>query len=404
LSLRARPLTTLTTTFALVVTTLVAVVAFAGPAAAAGTVTVTIEGFGTVTGPGIDCSQTGGPDCSQPYANVQECDDEQPPVCVFAAPDVELTAGPDSNGYLFNGFTGCDTTAGRTCGITVTAATSVVARFRDAQAPSMPVPSPSSGVHRGQITLSAGPTDNGGVTRVEFRVRGALVATDTSAPYMASFNTATVADGAAAIQATAFDAAGNSSSSSSGITIDNTGPSLTVIGPNGQTFGPGTTQSWTITASDPTLATVQCSLAATGGSGSFSACSGGAGSHSVSNQPGGSYGFRVRATDGAGNVTEVLRTFSIDATAPQATFTKQPPRRVKTRKKKAKVTYAFAAEPGATFRCSLDGAAFAACPATVTYKVKPGKHTFQVVAVDAAGNVQAAPTTSTFKVKRVKRR
>ena len=98
------------------------------------------------------------------------------------------------------------------------------------------------------------------------------------------------------------------------------------------------------------------------------------------------------------------RDFTVDATAPQAAFTKQPRKRVKTKKKTAKVTFAFTAEPGATFRCRLDSAAFTACPATISYKVKVGKHTFQVVAVDAAGNVQAALLTSSFKVKRVKKR
>ena len=49
---------------------------------------------------------------------------------------------------------------------------------------------------------------------------------------------------------------------------------------------------------------------------SFGACSAGASGHSVSNKPGASYDFVVRATDGAGNVTEVPRTFTIDATAP----------------------------------------------------------------------------------------
>ena len=63
MSQRARPLTMITAAFALLLTTLVAVVALGGPAAAAGTVTVSVSGQGSVTGAGINCTQTGGPDC-----------------------------------------------------------------------------------------------------------------------------------------------------------------------------------------------------------------------------------------------------------------------------------------------------------------------------------------------------
>ena len=115
------------------------------------------------------------------------------------------------------GWTGCDTVTGRTCGLTVVADTALTARFRDAAAPSVSSVSPASGVQRGTITLSAGASDNSGsVSRVEFRVRGVLVATDTSAPFSTSFDTASIFDGAAAIRATAFDATGNSSFSESG--------------------------------------------------------------------------------------------------------------------------------------------------------------------------------------------
>jgi hypothetical protein len=48
---------------------------------------------------------------------------------------------------------------------------------------------------------------------------------------------------------------------------------------------------------------------------------------------------------------------------------------------------------------SIDGAAFAACTSPRTVNVKKGKHTFQVRAVDQAGNV-GSPT----KVKKKKRK
>ncbi len=55
--------------------------------------------------------------------------------------------------------------------------------------------------------------------------------------------------------------------------------------------------------------------------------------------------------------------------------------------------------PVATFECKLDKGAFAPCTSPKTYKVKPGKHTFSVEAVAAAGT-DATPATFSFKVKK----
>jgi hypothetical protein len=92
-----------------------------------------------------------------------------------------------------------------------------------------------------------------------------------------------------------------------------------------------------------------------------------------------------------------------DAGPPETTITKQP--KSKTRKKTA--TFEFSgndARAVAGFECSLDGAAFAACSSPFTVKVKKGKHTFSVRARDAAGNVDGAPATADWKVKRKRRR
>ena len=51
-------------------------------------------------------------------------------------------------------------------------------------------------------------------------------------------------------------------------------------------------------------------------------------------------------------------------------------------------------DPGATFQCSLDGGAFAACAASFkTPPVKDGNHTLTVRAVDPAGYLDASPAT-----------
>jgi cellulose 1,4-beta-cellobiosidase len=72
--------------------------------------------------------------------------------------------------------------------------------------PSVSLTSPASGqqfASGAAVTLAANATDNGSVSRVEFRIDGQLVSTDTSAPY--SFSTATLAAGSHSAQATAFD-------------------------------------------------------------------------------------------------------------------------------------------------------------------------------------------------------
>jgi hypothetical protein len=90
--------------------------------------------------------------------------------------------------------------------------------------------------------------------------------------------------------------------------------------------------------------------------------------------------------------------------APDTLLGKTPKKKVKTKKSKAKVVFAFSSPTaGAAFECSLDGATFRACSSGAKLKVKAGKHTFAVRAV-AAGTVDPTPATYVFKVKRKKRR
>ena len=93
---------------------------------------------------------------------------------------------------------------------------------------------------------------------------------------------------------------------------------------------------------------------------------------------------------------------SPDATAPETTLTKAP--KAKTTKRQA--TFDFvSSEAGASFECSVDGAAFAGCIAPRIVKARKGKHVFQVRAIDAAGNKDASPARASWKViKKRKRR
>ncbi len=56
-------------------------------------------------------------------------------------------------------------------------------------------------------------------------------------------------------------------------------------------------------------------------------------------------------------------------------------------------------EPGSTFQCKLDKRPFKKCRSSKTFKrLKPGKHTLKVRAVDPSGNVDKSPAVARFAV------
>jgi hypothetical protein len=96
-----------------------------------------------------------------------------------------------------------------------------------------------------------------------------------------------------------------------------------------------------------------------------------------------------------------------DPNPPETTITGGPKNVVKTKKRRAKVTFTFASSEPGTFECSLDAVPFTPCSSPSTHKVKAGRrkpkqHTFQVRATDAAGNPDPAPAADDFKAKRKK--
>ncbi len=168
---------------------------------------------------------------------------------------------------------------------------------------------------------------------------------------------------------------------------DNTAPNTTVgSGPQSPTNA--TSATFTFSGTDDVTAagslTFECQL----DSGNFISCTS---AKTYSGLTAGSHTFSVRAIDAAGNVdsTPASWTWTIDLTAPDVILDGFP---LHDPTNQTSATFAFhASEDNSTLKCSLNGAAFAACSSPVSYNgLLDATHTFAVRATDQAGNQGAA--------------
>jgi hypothetical protein len=212
-----------------------------------------------------------------------------------------------------------------------------------------------------------------------------------SAPCSSPVTFTGLPDGNRSFEVTATDPAGNADSSPAvrGWTIDTTPPETRIdAGPSGPTNS--TTATFEFSADG--AATFACALDA----GSFTACTS---PWTYTGLAAGGHTFRVRGTDGAGNVDQspATRAWTVDTTSPQTTINTGPSGTVTS----PTATFTFSAnESGSTFQCQLDTAPFAACTSPTTYSgLIAGSHTFRVRATDPAGNTDASPATRTWTVQ-----
>ncbi|MEN9800795.1 MAG: hypothetical protein RL653_4492, partial [Pseudomonadota bacterium] len=111
----------------------------------------------------------------------------------------------------------------------------------------------------------------------------------------------------------------------------------------------------------------------------------------------GPHTFVVKAVDLAGNedASAASASWTVDLTAPETTITAQPAAVVNV----AVASVEFNSEPGASFLCSLDGAAFTPCTSPVQLSgLSEGAHALSVKAVDAAGNEDATAAAAAWTV------
>ncbi len=112
----------------------------------------------------------------------------------------------------------------------------------------------------------------------------------------------------------------------------------------------------------------------------------------------GLYDLRAIATDNAGNTTTsaVVASRRVDNTAPATTIDSAPP----SPDNDSTPTFTFSSsEPGSTFECRIDGGSWTSCSSPFTAPaLGEGSHTFDVRAIDAAGNTDPTPASRTWTI------
>jgi hypothetical protein len=164
---------------------------------------------------------------------------------------------------------------------------------------------------------------------------------------------------------------------------------------------PGNSAAFTY-QSDELNSKFECSLAAGAAPDSFSSCP--ATGRTYTSLANGTYTFKVRAIDQAGNSQAGAAQLSwevdnslADTTPPETTIDSKPP----DPSDSPSVSFAYSSnEPGSTFECSLDAGAFSGCATTgITYGgLGSGAHSFQVRAIDPSTNVDPTPAGYSFTV------
>ena len=120
-----------------------------------------------------------------------------------------------STARAFPVLSGSDRCTTSKCGSGIVDAAAAVAAVSggvvlDETAPTVTITAPAQGAQvNGQVSLTAAASDDTGVSKVEFYLGDTRLATDVSAPYAYSWNSASVADGDHTLTVKAYDEAGN---------------------------------------------------------------------------------------------------------------------------------------------------------------------------------------------------
>ena len=197
-------------------------------------------------------------------------------------------------------------------------------------------------------------------------------------------------DGSHTFEVRGTDKAGNIGGPASRTwTVDATPPDTSIIGGPSGTVNVATAQ-FDFTSDDPN-AVFECDL----DGGGWASCTSPKSYVGLSEAP---HTFQVRAVDqfGRTDATPASRTWTIDLTPPDVTIDSGPTGTVAV----SSATFTFSSTDGtATFECRLDGGGWSVCVSGITYSgLSNASHTFDVRAVDPAGNKTAPPASRTWTV------
>jgi hypothetical protein len=183
-------------------------------------------------------------------------------------------------------------------------------------------------------------------------------------------------DGPREFELTAIDAAGNVGTLIRHWTVDTVAPKPKIEGgPVHDSAVASTSAAFEVGTNDGTLA---CDL-----DGTAAPCAAGT-TQTYDSLGQGAHTFTLTATDVAGNVGTVTRTWTVDTVPPVLTLDGGPAEGSVTAETGA--SFAIGTSEG-TMSCSLDGVAQACAPPSRSISaLAPGSHAFAITAVDAAGN------------------
>ena len=352
-----------------------------------GSLDVEINGGGKVTGTGFDCPGDCSDDTSWP--------DTQP------AKTVKLTA-IDRNAWTFTGWTGCTSLPGdfRSCNATFgEPGTSVIANFRDDQSPSVFLTSPADGtVVGGSVLGDVNTYDNDATTRVQYLVDGdpASVRPPLASSWSADIATDQLAEGTHTIQARAWDATGNMSTTAArSFTVDHTAPTMAFADAPVATKAQSATFSFTVNEAD--FKEAGCVIEPEDINAGWEPCAPGVPfTREVPDE--GSWKFVVRLTDNVGNELIAVRRFKVDRTAPDAGFNSGPADGATVDVGNVAYGWDVSDATVVTQACSWDGGQAEACDGTASRGLTKGPHRFNVTFTDQAGNESSLSRTVTVKV------
>ena len=254
-----------------------------------------------------------------------------------------------------------------------------------------------SGSPSANFAFSGSDAGGSGVASFECRRDGASFAPCTSPQAYAA-----LADGAHTFEVRAIDTAGNADQSPATFTwtIDTAAPNTT-IDSSPPALSNAASANFAFSGSDAGgsgVASFECRIDSTQAA-DWGSCSS---PKSYSNLSDGAHTFEVRAIDQAGNVDQTPASFSwsIDTAAPTTNIDSSPP----ALSNAASASFAFSGSDAggsgvASFECRRDGASFAPCTSPQAYAaLADGAHSFEVRAIDTAGNVDQSPASFSWTI------